>query len=139
MKRHQAGLAAVEFALVGATAMTILFACLEVGRALFVWNAVGEATRRGARVAIVTDNADAARNAVLTYSDHLDGLTAANVAVEYYTETGAAAAGPGDAAFVTVRIQDFTQSLFIPGLTLSLAVPAFATTLPMESAGFDPD
>lgn len=141
-RRRQSGLAAVEFAIVGATAMVILFGCIETGRTLFVWNAVGEATRRGARVAIVTASADAARQAVLAYSPNvMKSLTTANVKVSYCNETGSACgdAPAADTAFVTVSIQDYTHALVIPGLQLTLSVPAFSTTLPAESLGFDPD
>jgi Flp pilus assembly protein TadG len=140
--RRQSGLAAVEFAVVGATALVILFGCIEVGRTLFVWNAVGEATRRGARVAIVTASADAARAAVLAYSPSvMKALTTSNVDVTYCNEAGSTCGGApaADTMFVTVSIQDYTHALMIPGLKLNLSVPAFSTTLPAESLGFDPD
>lgn len=136
MKRRQQGLAALEFAIVGAFAGATLFAAMEVGRVLYVLNAVGEATRRGARVAAVSTE-DAARAAVLFYG--IKNLKAEHVDVDYYTETGGTPAGPGQTAFVSVRIVGYTLPLIIPGFNLTLAVPAFTTTLPVESMGFDPD
>jgi len=136
MKRSQQGLAAVEFAIVGGFAAMTLFAAMEVGRVLYVLNAVGEATRRGARVAAVADE-DAAREAVLVYG--ISGLAEANVDVTYLDESGAAPASASDIAFVIVSVVDYTLALMIPGLDLDLAVPAFTTTLPVESMGFDPD
>lgn len=134
LARRQQGLAAVEFAVVGATAMIVLFGCIEVGRMLFVWNAAAEATRRGARVAVVSTDAAAAKAAVLVYSGQLNNLAADNIAVSYYDATGTTVP-PAAAQFVTVSIQNYTHTLLIPGIPLTLAVPDFATTLPAESMG----
>lgn len=138
MKRRQRGLAAVEFALVGAVAMTLLFAAIETGRTLFVLNAAAEATRRAARTAVVSNDA-AAKDAALAYVVPLKGLTGDNIEVTYYNETGGIAATPQERAFVTVRLIDYTHDLFIPGLSLELDIPEFPTTLPVESQGLDPD
>lgn len=138
MKRRQQGLASVEFALVGLVAMMLLFGAIETGRTLFVLNAAGEATRVAARVAVVSTSA-AAQTAALVYGGQLKGLTASNVAVTYYDQAGAVVAAPALAAFVTVSLVGYTHSLFIPGLALTLDIPAFPTTLPVESRGIDPD
>lgn len=136
MKRRQRGLAAVEFAVVGAFAGITLFAAMEVGRVLYLMNAVAEATRRGARVATVSDD-DAARAAVLVYG--IKGLTEENVDVDYLNEAGGTPAGADEIAFVRVQIVNYTVALAIPVLSLQLAVPPFTTTLPVESMGFVPD
>lgn len=136
MKRRQRGLAAVEFAIVGTFAAVTLFAAMEVGRVLYVMNAVGEATRRGARVAAVSDDA-AARAAVLVYG--IKGLTEDKVDVDYLNEAGGAPATPSERAFVRVQIVDYTVALAIPVLNLQFTVPPFTTTLPVESMGFVPD
>ena len=54
MKRHstrrrQSGLTTVEFAIIGSLAFILVFGVIEIARALFVLNALTEATRRGAR------------------------------------------------------------------------------------------
>jgi Flp pilus assembly protein TadG len=138
VRRSQHGLVAVEFALIGLVALTLLFSAIETGRTFFLLNAAAEATRLAARVAIVSTDA-AAKAAAMAYADTLGGLTADNVEVTYYNEAGAAPATPADRAFVTVRLVDFTHSLFIPGLPLTINVPEFPTTLPVESQGVDPD
>lgn len=53
MNKHQKGTTAVEFAIVVALFLTVLLGILDFGRILFTWNAVGEATRWGARQAVV--------------------------------------------------------------------------------------
>lgn len=140
MRRAQAGLAAVEFAIVGVYALAVLIGAMEVGRMLFVWNTLGEATRRGARVATVNASAATVKAAVLTYAGHVPGLSTGNVAVGYLDEAGAASTvNAAGVAFVTVSITGYSHSLLIPGFSNSVPVPAFATTLPVESLGVDPD
>ena len=48
-------MAAVEFALVAALFFTLLIGIMEMGRVLFYWNSAAEATRLGARLAVVCD------------------------------------------------------------------------------------
>ena len=50
---RQRGVAAVEFALVASLLFTLLFGVMEMGRVLFYWNTATEATRLGARLAVV--------------------------------------------------------------------------------------
>lgn len=58
-KHSQQGAVVVEFALVGLIFFSILFAIIEVGRALFLWNTVQEITRRAARAAAIANFQDA--------------------------------------------------------------------------------
>lgn len=118
-------------------ALIVLFGCIEVGRLFFVLNTVAEATRRGARVGVVTADAASAKAAALAYAGQLDGLTADNVNVVYYTETGGVPTGFDDRALVSVSISGYQHTVLIPFLPLpAVTVPAFTTTLPVESMGF---
>jgi Flp pilus assembly protein TadG len=137
VRRDQSGLAVVEFALIGATAMLVLFACIEFARFAFVLNTLAEATRRGARVAVVS-NASAATTATLAYADYIPGMSASNVSVAYYTESGGPPTGPADTALVSVAITGYTHTLLVPFTDLSVQVPPFTTTLPVESMGIAP-
>ncbi len=58
--RAQYGAALVEFALVASIFFMMLLAICEFGRLMFNWNTAAEATRRGARLAVVY-NLDAAQ------------------------------------------------------------------------------
>lgn len=51
--RKQRGAAAVEFALIAVLFFALLFAIVEFGRGLFVWNSIQEVTRYVAREAVV--------------------------------------------------------------------------------------
>jgi hypothetical protein len=53
MMNSQRGAALPEFALIGLLFFTLLFSAIEVGRWLYTWNTLIEATRRGARIAAV--------------------------------------------------------------------------------------
>ncbi|MES2324048.1 MAG: TadE/TadG family type IV pilus assembly protein [Pseudomonadota bacterium] len=57
--RRQAGAFAVEFAIVALFFLTLVFTIIEVSRALYLWNALQEVTRRAARDAAVTDFSNA--------------------------------------------------------------------------------
>jgi len=150
MRRRQEGLAAVETALVGMLAMVLLFSVLEIGRVFFVFNALEEATRRGARVATVCQLNDPAiaEVAILNPSGGganstvLAGLTTANTLIEYLDPVGNVLGNPagsyGLIRYVRVSIVNFTHSLFIPLFTSTFTLPAFQTTLPAESLGVWP-
>lgn len=59
-RRAQSGMAAVEFALIAAAILfPLLIGIMEFGRIVFYWNAATEATRLGARLAVVCDLDDA--------------------------------------------------------------------------------
>ena len=55
MKTKQQGMVAVEFALITIILVTLMFGVIEMSRALFYWNTATEATRLGARLAVVCD------------------------------------------------------------------------------------
>jgi Flp pilus assembly protein TadG len=145
MRRNQAGTTTVEFAIVAAVVMTVLFAVIEFGRALFVMNALTEATRRGARVATVCPVNDPSGAAAAVFADGggrstiVSGFTTANVVIEYLNQAGAVVADPqagfGDIRYVRARIVNFSHQLVIPFVMPTLTMPEFATTVPRESLG----
>ncbi|WP_035374560.1 TadE family protein [Pseudoduganella violaceinigra] len=98
------GLASVEFAIVCLVVMPFLFATIEYGRLVFLWNAVPEVTRRAARAAAAADFSNPAalqalRRAALFRSD--DGplplapnVGSANLRIEYLWQDAAGALAP---------------------------------------------
>ena len=52
-RRSQRGQGLVEFALVFPVFILLLFGILDLGRAVYAYNTIGDAAREGARVAIV--------------------------------------------------------------------------------------
>jgi hypothetical protein len=58
-RRTQRGVAAVEFSLVAVLFFTLVFGIIEVGRAMYICNALQEVTRRAAALATNTDFSNA--------------------------------------------------------------------------------
>lgn len=152
MKNRQYGLTTVEFAIIAVSLIIVLFGVIEVSRALFVWNTIGEATRRGARVAEVCPvNHGAIRRLAVfgtgggsgTASPVLSGLSTSNVTVEYLNASGTVLANPAASfsaiRYVRVSITGYTHTMIIPFILPTLNVPPFATTVPVESLGYLPD
>lgn len=132
IRARQSGAAAVEFALVSTLFFMILFGAIEMGRLLWTWNAAAEATRLGARMAVVCNVNEA--NIVTRMRERLPALQASNVSLEYVPN------GCSDAncQYVRVSLAGYTHQAIIPFAPLSIDIPPFQTTLPrefMQSAG----
>ncbi len=138
-KKNQRGATLVEFAIGATVFLTVMFAVLEFGRALWVHNALSDAARRGARYAVVHTAADsAAVKNVVVYGDPAGGttpvvsnLTDANVIVTY---TGFGLSG----GTATVKITNYQFQFVVPIVSTSIPMPDYATTLTAESAGLIP-
>ena len=145
-RRSQQGTTTVEFAIIGLLVMITVFGVIEVGRALFVMNALTEATRRGARMAAVCPVGDPKPASAAVFANGgggsspiVAGLTTANVQVQYLDVNGAPIANPAanfaNIRYVNVRIVAFGQTLLIPSLVTTIPINGFSTTLPRESLG----
>ena len=143
-RNRQHGLATVEFALVAVVLFMMIFGVIEVGRALFVASVLDEATRRGARMAVVCPINDPAIAQAAAFDNLLiPGLDASDIVVEYLDDSNAVVANPGVAAefitirFVRVRVVGFQHQMFIPVVTAlsQFTMPEYATVLPRESLG----
>ena len=149
--RRQRGVTTVEFAIIGAAMFVVLFGVIEISRAMFVLNALGESTRRAARIAAVCPINDAAAQQVAlfnapgggTASRFIRGLTPNNLAIEYLDATGNVIADPTSdfnlIVFVRARIVDFQHEMLIPFATYLFNTPSFSTTLRRESLGVPRD
>lgn len=126
---NQRGVAAVEFALIAPLFFAFLFGVIEMGRVLYYMNAATEATRLGARVAVVCDMNDTA--IVTRMQNMLPGLATGDVSL-IYRPNGCNAA---NCETVTVSIIPgaFTINTFIPFLPFAVNLPTFTSTLPRES------
>jgi hypothetical protein len=145
----QRGTTTVEFAIVGSVAILVLLTVIEFSRLLFVVNALGEASRRGARMAAVCPINDPAiaRTAVFsrsggsTNSPVIRNLTTGNIQIEYLDRNGAAVGDPAsnagflDIRYVRVSIQNFQHQLVLPLPLGPITLPTLPATLPRESLG----
>lgn len=124
---RQRGTAALEFALISVAFFSLLIGIMEMGRVMFYWNTAAEATRLGARVAVVCDiDSPAIKTKMETM---LSILQDGNIDVTY-SPPGCDVASCTD---VTVSIVNVTVDTLIPFVPISIAMPSFATTLPRES------
>ena len=92
-KQNQHGAAAIEFALICLIFFTILFAILELGRMMYVYNTMQEVTRRAARAAVVrwVNEETAIKSIALFGGTNIPAgpeVTAANIKIEYLNEAG---------------------------------------------------
>lgn len=128
------GSAIVEFALVLPVFLLFLLGAIEMGRVLYTYNSAVEATRLGARTAVVSAvPADAAVLAQMRTI--LPDLSDATVQVSYLP-AGCAT----DCAYVTVELVGYTVApfLWLPtsnSLLPAITLPPLTTTLPAESLG----
>jgi hypothetical protein len=159
MKRKQQGIATVEFAVVGALMLLILFAVIEFGRLVFVWNSATEATRRGVRVAVVCPVNDPAIANIAVFNDSttsgasslVNGLSTNDILIEYLKNDGSVANcsgcncddSCGDDPFISIKqvqvsIPNYQHNLLLPYYNKTLTMPPFTSTLPRESLGVVP-
>ena len=126
--RGQRGTTAVEFAIVAGVFFTLLIGIAEMGRMLFYWNSAAEATRLGARMAVVCDIGDADIKTRMRQmfsalpDDHIDIAYLPSGCTIDTCKTVTVSIAPG-VSFTPV----------IPFLSLTLSLPSFSTTLPRES------
>lgn len=136
---RERGSTLVEFAIGATVFLTVMFAVIEFGRALWVHNALSDAARRGARYAVVHSPGDvAAVKNVVVYGNAAGGskplvnnLTTANVNVTY---SGFGLSG----GTATVKITNYQFQFVIPIVSTSIQMPNYSTTLTGESAGLIP-
>lgn len=162
---RQEGVATVEFALVCLLFFTLLFAILEFGRLLFMFNTMQEVTRSAAREATVSwiDQTAIVKQKALFGGGAIPAgaeVTAANIRIEYLNKAGAAVTtfptDPGDnlsacnditrtaSCIYSVRVSivntDGSGVYYAPmvGLFsfLHLRLPVSSVTIHAESLGF---
>ena len=139
-KHNERGASLVEFSIGATVFLMAMFAVIEFGRVLWTHNALADAARRGARYAVVNEQADMADvKRVVVYGNPAGGttpvvsnLTTDNVEVTY--------AGFGlDVGTVQVTIKDYDFKFSVPMVSKKISMPKYTTTLTGESAGTLPD
>jgi hypothetical protein len=156
MRRGERGTSVAEFAMVALLFFTLIFGIIEFGRMLYTHNALSDATRRGARYAVLHPGTDgtAVKNEVVYGSNAtfdkdgnptspalISGLTTDMVDVTYEGEDldGDPATDPSafgsNLGTATVKINGYSFNLSIPVIGRAVPMPDYATTLSAESAG----
>lgn len=137
LKSRQSGATAVEFALVLLIFLTFLLAITDFSRMLFTWNAANEATRAGARYAVVCDDRTGQAQVLARMQALLPQITNINVA---WTPAGCTTA---TCEGVTVTIVGLNYHWISPIVGLAslapISMPTFSTFLPREIMRQDPN
>jgi hypothetical protein len=134
---RQRGAAVVEFALVAMIFFMLLIGIFEFGRLMFTWNSAVEATRRGARLAVVCGLDDAQIKAQM--ESILPVIADSDIQITYQPVPGQPSPCTVDTCeSVTVKIlpggQTAAASQYsIPLLGSTWKIPEFSTTLTRES------
>ena len=136
IRSRQHGASTVEFALVVAFGgfLLVLIGIFELGRILFTFNTASEATRLGARTAIVCDAGDERiKSAMMAL---LPSLSADQIDISYRPSGCAASVTAARAACTSVKVSlnsNAQISTVIPFVPLSVSIPPFATTMTREA------
>jgi Flp pilus assembly protein TadG len=132
---RQGGAVAIELALVMPLLCLLLFGIVEMGRMLWTWNAAVEATRLGARLAVVCD-VDRSMGAPIKsrMRTMLPLLANSNITIEYMNpvDTVDPTCTNDDCKAARVRLSGLTYHTIIPFLPLSVTLPPFSTSLRKE-------
>jgi hypothetical protein len=124
---HARGVATVEFALVALVFFTLLLGTMEFGRWMFTLNAASEATRLGARLAVVCSPTDA-RDIERRMSEMTVSIAPEHMQISYQPERCTA----GNCRTVTARVVGATFRPLIPLMSRPFAIPPFEVSLPRE-------
>jgi Flp pilus assembly protein TadG len=137
MKRHAHGATTVEFALVLLIFLTFLLGIVDFSRMLFTWSAAGEATRAGARYAVVCDDTGR-KDAVLA---RMQALLPQVGDISLTWEPAGCTSTSCQGVTVTITSLDYQWISPIAGLArlASRAMPGFSTYLPREIMRQDPN
>lgn len=126
-RHRQRGAAAVEFAMTVLIFLALVIGVIEFSRVMFHWSTAIEATRLGARVAVVCDpGSDAVRKRM---RQMLPLLKDENIRVNYPITGCSTTTCPP----VTVSLTGFTVSTIIPLAAVSFMLPDLSTSISTES------
>ncbi len=125
---RQRGVVTVEFALIAIFFFALLIAIMEFGRIMFAFNSAAEATRFGARIAVVCDPNSTAM-IVSKMQLLMPYLATANISISYIPN----GCDVNTCQQVQVGVTGISYRPLIPVASLNIAMPSFTTTLPRES------
>ena len=137
ISRGQTGATTVEFALALLIFLTFLLGITDFSRMLFTWNAANEATRAGARFAVVCDNTTNQAQVLAKMKALLPQINTINVA------WAPASCTPATCVGVSVSITGLNYQWISPIAGLAalapIPMPTFSTFLPREMMRQDPN
>ena len=137
MNKKQSGATAVEFALVLVIFLTFLLGITDFSRMLFTWNAANEATRAGARYAVVCDDTGNSAQVLSKMQALLPQIQTINLD---WIPAGCTAA-TCEGVTLTITNLDYQWISPIAGLARlpAIRMPSFSTFLSREIMRQDPN
>lgn len=129
IKSQQRGSTAVEFAMIAVVFVTLLMAIIEFGRWFYTLEMVADATRAGARMAVVCDVNDTSVKAEIQARVPQLSLSNSQISVQYFP----AGCSKANCQVVQVGITGASFTPAVPLLMVAFPVPPFNTSLPRES------
>ena len=134
-RSRDAGATVVEFALVAAIFMFLMIGIADLGRWLFMSNAVSEAVRLGARLAVVCDRSAWNSGVLSKMQKFVPQLNSTNVSFQSFPSDACVAYGSGSDTVctgVSVTVSGLALEPVSPWISEMPLLP-FKVTLPRES------
>jgi len=142
LKPSQFGATAVEFALVLIIFLTFLLGITDFSRMLYTWNAANEATRAGARYAVVCDDKNNEARVLARMQALLPQISDINLAWEDKDGNSNCTTETCVGVTVTIVGLDYQWISPVAGAAAALSpipMPTFSTYLVREIMGQDPN
>lgn len=127
------GVVTVEFTMIATLLFFAIFAIIGIARVVYIYNAAVNATREGARLAVVCDSTEASSDSIKAKMvAKVPGLTASNIDITYNLIPGCTAI---DCVNSVTVVTDFTVAIATPASFPlgEITMPDFSTTLTRES------
>ena len=144
-KKHQRGLVALEFSIVGGVLFMVLFMTLEAGRLMYSLIILDGYTRVAARLVAVCPVSSAGQTTVKTDAQFMplpnfntDNISLRYLDADFNTMNPSISSDFSEIEFVEASIVNYQHSMIIPGFNFTIDVPAFTTVIPSESLGVLP-
>ena len=141
-KRGQRGAALVEFAVAATVLLTLVFAVLELGRLLWVHNALTDAARRGARYAVNHSQSSSSLTEIKNVAVYGNPEGAGSPLVNDLTPDKVKVTYQGfglSTGIVTVEIENYDFNFVVPIVGTTIRMPRYHTTLTGENSGWVPN
>lgn len=137
MKREQKGATIVEFAVVLPLFLTFLLGVMEFSRLLYTWNAANEATREGARYAVVCADPTSNTHIVERMQIVMPEISAGSVQVVW--QPAGCDANSCEGVTVSLTGMKYTWMTPIAGAVSVpvIQMPGFSTYLQREMMSYD--
>jgi hypothetical protein len=138
MKKHlQHGATIIEFALVLLLFLTFLLGITDMSRMLFMWSAASEATRAGARYAVVCDDKTRETQVLARMQALMPEISA--IEVNWIPDACTVTTCQGVEVRITGLIFHWVSPIFGMASALNYSLPGFSSYLTREMMWQDPN